>query len=341
MKKNNPPIIQSSISPKPQAISPKPLASSPKPKLFITGITGAIGSYFMDYLINSDFEVYALYNSPQKIKKYWEEASNFHLVRGLLENISEFKDIIADCDYIIHLAADWWQAPTVSPNMVSTLTMLSLVNPNKIKRIIYFSTASIIGRGNKLIPEAKMYGTNYIVSKYLVYQALQSHSLKDKIVTVFPTMVIAGDKNHKYSHIGEGLLEAKKYLRLVRFFSINGSFHFIHADDIAQISLYLLKQKDCKSDYVLGNPSQTIDQSVNELAKYFGYRTWFKIPIPVNFVVRLIEIFKIKIEPYAKFSLRYKHFVYDSVNATTFGLSSKYDTWTKVIDSIEKAKTPV
>ena len=92
MKKNNPPIIQSSISPKPQAISPKPLASSPKPKLFITGITGAIGSYFMDYLINSDFEVYALYNSPQKIKKDWEESSNFHLVRGLLENISDFKD---------------------------------------------------------------------------------------------------------------------------------------------------------------------------------------------------------------------------------------------------------
>ena len=338
MKKNNPPIIQSSISPKPQAISPKPLASSPKPKLFITGITGAIGSYFIDYLVDSKYEVYAIFNKPDKLSQKMKDASNFHLLNCLLENIADFKDVIDDCEYIIHLAADWWQDPSVSPNIVSTLTMLSLVNPNKIKRIIYFSTASILGSGNVLLPEAKTYGTNYIVSKYLVYQALQSHPLKDNIVTVFPTMVISGDKNHKYSHIGEGLLEAKKYLRWVRFFSINGSFHFIHADDIAQICLYLLKQKDCKSDYVLGNPSQTIDQAVNEIAKYFGYKTWFKIPTPVNFVVRLIEIFKIKIEPYAKFSLRYKHFVYDSVNATTFGLSSKYDTWTKVIDSIEKAK---
>ncbi len=329
MKKTNPPTLQPSNS-----LTPNPL--SPKPKLFITGITGAVGSYFADYLINSDYEVYALYNSPKKIKKEWEEASNFHLVKGLLENIEDVKDIIADCDYIIHLAADWWQEPVVSPNTVNTLTMLSLVNPKKIKRIIYFSTASIIGRGNVLIPEAKEYGTNYIVSKYQVYEAIQKHPLKEKIVTVFPTMVIAGDKEHKYSHIGEGLVEAKKYLKWVRFFSINGSFHFIHADDIAKVCLFLLKKDNCKSDYVLGNPSQTIDQAVNEVAKYYGYKTWFKIPVPINFILRVIEIFKLKvgIEPYAKFSLRYKHFVYDSVNAKTFGLSSNYDTWTKVMESI-------
>ncbi len=328
MKKPTSPTNQSSNS------------STPKPKLFITGITGAIGAYFADYLVNGEYEVYALFNSLNRISKEFQQAPNVHLVLGLLENISDFKDIIADCDYIIHLAADWWQDPSVSPNTVNTLTMLSLVNPIKIKRIIYFSTASILGRGNVLIHEAKEYGTNYIRSKYQVYESLQSHPLKNKIVVVFPTMVIAGDSKHKYSHIGEGLLNAKNSIKWARFFSINGSFHFIHADDIAQICLFLLKQKECKSDYVLGNPSQTIDQAVNEIAKYFGYKTWLKIPIPINFILNIIELFKlnVNIEPYAKFSLRYKHFVYDSVNAKTFGLPSNYDTWTKVIDSIEKAK---
>ncbi|GEM_PF-404516 len=311
-----------------------------KSKLFITGITGAVGSYFADYLINSEYEVYALLTKPDRLALEAREASNFHILNGYLEDIMDFKSILEDCEYIIHLAANWVDPnlPDCSMNNQQTQVLFSLANPKKIKRILYFSTASIIGRDNCLLPEARKYGSGYITSKYDAYLALQESLIKDKIVIIFPTMVISGDKKHRYSHIGEGLFDAKKYLKWVRFLSINGTFHFIHADDIARMSMHLLKQESCKPEYVFGNKQQKIDDSINEIAKFFGYKNWFKIPIPTNFIIYLAELLRFKIDPYGKFCLQYKHFTYDTVNSESFGLESNYDSWTKIMDSIEKAK---
>jgi nucleoside-diphosphate-sugar epimerase len=326
--------------PNPQVISHKPSATSHQPKIFITGTTGAIASYFLDYLSNSDFEVYALLSKPEKIVNDLEGVKNIHFVLGVLENIADFKDIISDCDYIIHLATNWADpnVPEHSINNVQTNLLFSLADPNKIKRIIYFSTASILGRGNKLIPEAREYGTNYIVSKYDGYLSIQNHPLKEKIITVFPTMVIAGDSKHRYSHIGEGLLNAKKYIKWARFCSINGTFHFIHADDIAKMSLFLLTLKDYKSEYVFGNPPQKLGKALKEVAKYYGYKTLFQIPIPIFLIRLIVFVFRLKMDNYGKFCLRYKHFVYDSVNASSFGLSTNVDTWEKIMVAIEEAQ---
>ncbi len=305
--------------------------------IFVTGLTGAVGSYLADHLVHTNLEIYALVSKPEKLAPHVKTAKNIHLVLGTLETISDHKDIIYKCESILHIATNWVDRndDDNSVNRKQTLEMLSYVNPKIVEKIIIFSTASVLGRGNQLLPEANKYGTGYIKSKYDLYVTLKDHPLHDKIITVFPTMVLSGDNTHQYSHIGEGLKTAKSFIKWARFISLEGSFHFIHADDIAKITLYLLSHDTDKSDYVLGNPATTLDSLVNETAKYFGYRVYFKIPIFIGFILFLAKLLGKKIEPYSQFCMEYKHFVYDVVDAKSFGLKSNYDTWTKVLASIE------
>lgn len=305
--------------------------------IFVTGLTGAVGSYLADHLVKTNFEVYALISKPEKLAPEVKAAKNIHLVMGTLETISEHKDIIFNCESILHLATNWVDRndDDNSVNRKQTLEMLSYVNPKIIEKIIIFSTASVLGRGNQLLPEANQYGTGYIKSKYDLYVTLKDHPLHNKIITLFPTMVLSGDSKHQYSHIGEGLKTARSFIKWARFISIEGSFHFIHADDIAKITLYLLTHEGTQTDYVLGNPATTLDALVDETAKYYGYKVFIKIPIFIDFILFIAKILGKKVEPYSKFCMEYKHFVYTVVDAKSFGLTSNYDTWTKVLDSIE------
>lgn len=303
--------------------------------VFVTGITGSVGSYLADMLIESDLEIYALVRTPENLPESIKKAKNIKILQGIMENIFPFKDEINSAHYIIHIATNWDDDNKGdSLNRIHTEHIFNMVDPDKIKRIIYFSTASILGRDNKLLPQAREIGTGYIKSKYDFCVYLKNSPLRDKVITIFPTMVIGGDKKHRYSHIGEGLRSAKKMIRFLRFFTLEGSFHFIHSKDIAKIIMHLMYQKNPKQEYVVGNKPQTISEIIKNLANYFGYRVWFQIKIPIKLLLNIAKIFRIQVKPWDKFCMEYKYFVYDAVDASSFDLPQDLNTIPKIMDSI-------
>jgi nucleoside-diphosphate-sugar epimerase len=98
---------------------------------------------------------------------------------------------------------------------------------------------------------------------------------------VFPTLVFGGDKDKPYSHISAGLPEVAKWMWLVRFLRADGSFHFAHGRDIAQVVCHVIDHPPAPGSdrkVVIGNPALTANEAVAEMTEYLGMRQVFGIP---------------------------------------------------------------
>ncbi|OGB90799.1 hypothetical protein A2625_07145 [candidate division WOR-1 bacterium RIFCSPHIGHO2_01_FULL_53_15] len=293
-------------------------------KIFVTGIGGCVGHYLFDLLIaNPDYDLYLLVRDPSKLLFSPGSYDNVHLIEDDLKNISKYADIIKEMDIVIHAAADW---AGHEGNLDYSLELFNLIDPVRCQKVIYFSTASILGENNRPVPEAETLGTHYVRGKYLLHKKLPELPIYPKMITLFPTWVLGGDKLHPYSHASTGIIEAKKWLWLIRFFTVDAKFHFIHAADIARITYYLLENETKEKELVLGNPAITASQFIRQTCRYFRIPVFFQVPISLPFVILLADLTGHKLHPWDLFCFRKRHFVYKTVNASAFNL--KYDRGT-------------
>ncbi len=264
--------------------------------------------------------------NPAKVQFNLEARSRVHLLTGNLNQISDFSDLLKTIDVAILVATIWGGTEeTFRINVNKTLELLDLLNPEICQQIIYFSTASILDYHHQLLPEAGEIGTDYIRSKYQCYQKIKQHSLASKLTIVFPTLVLGGDKNKPYSHVSAGLPEVKKWVNIARWIQANGSFHFIHAQDIATTINYLIHHPtsyEKTREFILGSPKVTANQLIETLCDYYQKPIYFRIPLSLTLANFLIVLFRIEMAQWDRFCLQYRHFSHEKpVNPETFGLT--------------------
>jgi nucleoside-diphosphate-sugar epimerase len=308
-----------------------------KEKIFITGATGCVGHYVMDeYLDNPDFELHLLLRDPARIRFDYKKYPNVHLHIGNMEFIEEQEEVIRGMNYLIHIATDWSNSDyAVLLNVEKTHKMFSYCDPEKLKKIVYFSTASILGKNNKPIKEAELYGPGYVRSKYLAFDALGKLPISEKVVTLFPTLVFGGDEKHPFSHITSGIKPNLNYLKILRFFYIDAAFHFLHSKDIAAVTKYVMLNDVEKKEYVLGNSVVTGKEVIKELCKVFDVRIYFRIKVITSFVFWLAKIFKIEIDPWTRHCIENPFFEYDVVNPSSFGLETKFPNLKALLEDVK------
>jgi nucleoside-diphosphate-sugar epimerase len=293
-------------------------------KIFVTGIGGCVGHYLFDLLItNPEYELYLLVRDPAKLIFNPKSYDNVRLIVDDLKNIKKYAGTIKEMDYVIHAAADW---AGHEGNLDYSLDLFNLIDPVRCQKVIYFSTASILGKNNQPVPEAETLGTHYVRGKYLLHQQLRKLPIYPKVITLFPTWILGGDKHHPYSHATSGILGIKKWLWLISFFTVDASFHFIHAEDIARIAGYLLENNVKDEELVLGNPAITASQFIRDTCRHFGIPVFFQVPISLPFVILLADLTGHKLHPWDLFCFKKRHFVYKTVNAGTFNLKSDQGT---------------
>ncbi len=127
-----------------------------------------------------------------------------------------------------------------------------------------------------------------------------ANKIADKIITLYPTFVLGGDENKPYSHIYGGLPDVLKYIGLVRWFQADGSFHFIHAKDIAQVVNYLIENPAPESKIVLGNQRTTANQAVEEICTYLNKKIYFRIPLSLTIANFFIKVFNLQMEAWSR-----------------------------------------
>ena len=308
-------------------------------RIFITGASGCIGHYMVESLIqNTDHELYLLVRNPDRLKFDYKSCARIHVLVGDMSRIEEYSDLLLKDINIAILAATAWggSGETYDINVVKTLELINLLNPKVCERIIYFSTASILDRSNKLLLPASQFGHDYIRTKYQCFAQLANQAIADKIIAVFPTLVFGGEKNKPYSHLSAGITDVTKWIGLIRWFSLDGSFHFIHARDIADVVTYLVEnpnyslnpelagEVDC---LVLGNPAISVDKAIAEITSYFNKKVYLRVPLYTWLTNIFIKLFRIQMDSWSRFSLDYRHFTYaNPVTPASFGMQNHCST---------------
>lgn len=203
---------------------------------------------------------------------------------------------------------------------------MKLLDPDICEQIIYFSTASILDKNNQPLPEAGRLGTNYIRTKYQCYTQLYKLPIYNKVTTVFPTLVFGGEPNKPYSHLSGGIKDVIKWVDLIRWFKADGSFHYIHARDIAQVIRHLVENNPTEADsrdLVLGNKKVTVNEAIKEICNYLNKKVYFQITLYIILVNFFIKAFRLRMEDWDYFSINYRHFTYkDTVTPASFNLEN-------------------
>jgi nucleoside-diphosphate-sugar epimerase len=307
-----------------------------KPKIFITGASGCIGHYVIDALLSENkYEIYLLLRDPSRLKFDYKKYPDLIICKGDMDNIENFQKELSTINYLIHIATDWSDSDFATRlNVEKTHKMFDFCDPDHCQKILYFSTASILGKNNTPIIEAEKYGTGYIKSKYLAYKMLPECKLADRIYTFFPTLVFGGGKNHPYSHLSAGVPNCKKYLYFLRFFYMDSAFHFLHSQDIATVVKYVLENNVKEKNLVLGNEVITGKKTIEIMCKKFRLPIYFRLKVKPSFLFFLAKLFKVKVSAWDRFCINYPFFEYNTVNPATFGLKTEFPTLESLLTSL-------
>jgi nucleoside-diphosphate-sugar epimerase len=308
-------------------------------RIFVTGASGCIGHYITEVLIQqTGHELFLLVRNPAKLQIDCAARSGVTVVQGDMRDIERFSRLLKTMDAAILTAAAWGGTQEAFDiNVVKTVRLMNLLDPEVCEQVIYFSTASILGRDNQPLKEAGQIGTDYIKSKYSCFQQLPRLAIAPKITTVFPTLVFGGDRTKPYSHLSGGIAEVTKWINLIRFLKADGSFHFIHGQDIAHVVAYLIDHPPdlgASRRLVLGNAPLTVDRAVEEACRYLRKRIYFRIPVSFQLANFLIVLFRIQMAAWDYFCLNYRHFTYENpVNPTTYELSPYCSTMAELLQA--------
>jgi nucleoside-diphosphate-sugar epimerase len=283
-------------------------------RIFITGASGCIGQYISDVLIHqTSHDLFLMVRDPAKLKVDVNARPGITVIPGDMRDIEQFGRLLKTIDCAVLTATAWGGEDVFDVNVIKTIRLMNLLDPMVCEQVIYFSTASILGQNNLPLPEAGEIGTDYIKSKYTCHLHLSKLAIAPKVTTLFPTLVFGGDDKKPYSHLTSGIREVLKWADLIRFLKADASFHFLHAQDIAQVVAYFIDnppQENDPHEFVLGNEALTVNRTVEEICDYLNKKIYFRIPLTPQLANLFINLFRIQMAPWDRFCMNYRHFTY-------------------------------
>ncbi|NQY75482.1 MAG: NAD(P)-dependent oxidoreductase [Candidatus Margulisbacteria bacterium] len=308
-----------------------------KRKIFITGASGCIGHYVLDALLKEpDTSLYLLTRDSKRFLFNTTQYPQITLVEGNMETIESHENLLKEMDGVIHIATYWGGLePGRLINLEKTKVLLDALNPDKCRKIIYFSTESILGKNDMPSPEAGEFGTGYVKSKYEAYQMIQQHPLFERINILYPTLVMGGDETHPFSHISSGILPNIKYLKIIRFFDFNAHLHMAHGKDIATVTAHLLNHDHPGASYILGGPVLTARMVVDALCKAFHIKPRPVLTITSKRVLFLAKLFRIKLDAWDRYCIENPHFNHHVTSPASFGLVPAFPTLDHIVQDIK------
>jgi len=326
-----------------------PAAGARPARILITGASGCVGQHIADLLYReSDAQLLLWLRDPEKLTAVPRQDPRITLLVGDLRDVEPHRAQIASATRIIHTATAWGDPErALQVNVVAVKAMLAATDPSVLEQVVYFSTASILDRHLKLLPEAMAYGTEYIQTKAQCLEQLEHHPLAERIVAVFPTLVfggtVTGGGRFPTSYLTAGLREGVRWLWLAKWLRTDASFHFIHAADIARVCAHLATTPQRPNPepgqgkvrrLVLGQPSVTVNQTVRSLV---GWRRGWMPPVGLELsewlIEGLIKLLRIEVNAWDRFSIRQRHFVHEPISPPErFGMVSHAPTLEAVFE---------
>lgn len=151
-----------------------------KKKVFITGVSGRIGSQLATKLLQSGYEVWGLSRSRQSLKN-----KKIKIIEADILASDKYQEIMLSCDYVYHLAVyqnifDKTYQEFNRVNVEGTKKILEILTKNKKIKLIYVSTIMVL--------TDKVDGNFYVQSKKEATELVKKTNLN--WVIVYPKTVI-------------------------------------------------------------------------------------------------------------------------------------------------------
>lgn len=181
-------------------------------RTFITGVAGFIGSAVADEFLRQGHQVVGYDNFSTGAKENLQLASNssrFELVRGDILDLETLKAAMADCDTVIHLAANadvrfGTQHPRkdLEQNTIGTWNVLEAARSAGVKRFAFSSTGSVYGEPD-IFPtpedapfpvQTSLYGASKLAAEGLLQAYAEGFGIS---AFIFRFVSILGER---YSH---------------------------------------------------------------------------------------------------------------------------------------------
>lgn len=305
-------------------------------RILITGASGCIGHYVTEALIQqTNHELVLLVRNPQKLQLDVTARPGITVLQRDLRDLDTWSEVLPTVTRAVLTATAWGDPKVVfDVNVTQTVELVRRLHPQVCQQVLYFSTASILDRHLAPLAAAKELGTDYIRSKYLCMEQLATLEAAPTIVKLFPTLVFGGDRHKPYSFLSADFPKLLHWVDFIRWFKAEGSFHFIHAQDIAQVVVHLIEHPETTpaDNLVLGNPEITVNECIRTLCTFSQRRIYGQVDVSPLLANTIVKIFNIQMADWDRFCLQYRYFGYDRpVSPATFGLACSYPTLTDLL----------
>lgn len=226
-------------------------------KILITGVNGLLGVNTSLMLLEEGFNVVGLYRDKEKFK--FVRHNRLELIKGDISDVNCLNNITHNCSYVVHIAAltdqnlDYEQY--YKTNVLGTKNIVSSCIKNKVKKIIYISTANVFGYGSlrELGNEEKTIKkpfnkSFYVRSKKEAQEYILSKKDEIEVVVLNPTFMIGGYDSKPSS--GRIVLMGLKN-RII--FCPPGGKNFVCVDDVSKGIINAIKKGRNGEAYLLAN----------------------------------------------------------------------------------------
>jgi dihydroflavonol-4-reductase len=225
-------------------------------KVFITGANGLLATNTIIELLNRGYHVRGLIRNAKKFTYF--KHPDLELVEGDINDYKITNNALQDCDYVIHAAGLTIQKSIKYSdyhkiNVKGTENVLNASPENKIKKLVYVSTANTIGFGTgsdmgneKMNIKEPFSKSHYVISKLEGQKIVLSAPKKIEVVVVNPTFMI-GAYDSKPSSGRIILMGLNKYI----LFYPPGGKNFVHVQDAAKGVVAALEKGKNGESYLL------------------------------------------------------------------------------------------
>jgi UDP-glucose 4-epimerase len=251
-------------------------------KVMVVGGAGFIGSHVVGELLKTDVGQVVVYDNLTRGKKSYldpyfkDPRCSLYQNGGDVRDVDLLDDAMRGCDYVFHLAAMWllhckdFPRTAFHVNIEGTFNVLEACVRNKIKKLVYSSSASVYGDAvevpmteihpfhnrnfygaTKIAGEAMCrafydrYGLDYVGLRYMnVYGPHQDQTAA--YTGVIPIMLNKIDANEPPVINGDG----------------SQAYDFIYVEDVAKCNVAALCSEASDGNYNVGTGIQT---SIREL----------------------------------------------------------------------------
>lgn len=251
-------------------------------KAFVTGSTGLLGNNLTCQL-SQEHQVKALVRSKKKAKSVFRNTSNITFVEGDMLNIDGFAHELQGCDVLFHTAAyfreyyqpgnHWEKLEKI--NIKGTIRLLESAEKYNIKKVIYVSSAGVIGMKQDKLPGDELtspsefaYNNLYFKSKLLAEKAVQLFLQKSSlpVVLVLPGGIF-GIRDFTPTSSGQLVLN---FLNQKLPGIIDGGGCMVDVRDVVQAMINAVEKGRSGERYIVAGSYSSIENVLKTLEKVTG-----------------------------------------------------------------------